>query len=43
MEKGWLARKTLESVQWSPRDDQVDFRQMYDERLYAAGGVLRLP
>lgn len=34
MEKGWLARKTLESVQWSQRDDQVDFRQMYDERLH---------
>ena len=34
VEKGWLARKTLESVQWSQRDDQVDFRQMYDERLH---------
>lgn len=34
VEKGWLERKTLESVQWSQRDDQVDFRQMYDERLH---------
>lgn len=34
VENGWLARKTLESVQWSQRDDQVDFRQMYDERLH---------
>jgi len=30
---GWLSREVLSSVDWSERDDQVDFRKMYDERL----------
>ena len=33
VERGWLEQEALDEVQWSERDDQVDFRRMYDERL----------
>ena len=34
VERGWLRQEVLDSVEWSQRDDQVDFRKMYDERLH---------
>ena len=34
VECGWLRQEVLDSVEWSQRDDQVDFRKMYDERLH---------
>ena len=33
VERGWLEQEALDEVRWSERDDQVDFRRMYDERL----------
>lgn len=32
IEKGWLKRSEAEAVRWGERDDQVDFRTMYDCR-----------
>ena len=30
VERSWLRQEVLDSVEWSQRDDQVDFRKMYD-------------
>ena len=30
---GWLRREELTGIQWGERDDQVDYSQMYDQRL----------